>query len=111
MKTKYAVGLFIIGLGVAVSLFAAEQKADTAKPRILLLQAHGETIAELRLLKNDTFEFSGGDTNKEPGINFNASTGQFASKNGFTIKISREGNIFQMITIKADEIAMPHSDK
>jgi hypothetical protein len=111
MKTKYAVALVTIALAVAASLFAAEQKADKATPRVILLKANGEAIAQLTLLKDDTFEFSGGDTNKESGIVFNGSTGQITSKNGFTIKISRAGNIFPMITVKADEIAMPHSDK
>jgi hypothetical protein len=110
MKTKYAVAIVTIGLAVAASLFAAEQKTDKTTPRVIFLKANGEAIAQLTLLKDDTFEIFRGDTNKDASINVNLTTGEVYSKNGFTIKISRDGNVFP-ITVKADEIAMPHSDK
>jgi hypothetical protein len=64
----------------------------------MLLKSHGETVAELTLLKDDTFEVTGGTSD----INVPAGT-LIAKGDNLTVGMSRQGKVFP-ITIKADEV-------
>jgi hypothetical protein len=96
MKTKYAVAIVTVGLGLAATLFAAEKQAAGSASKIITLKSHGVAVAELRLLKNDMFQINGQTEN------YNATTGVMTTKGGVTIQLGSAGD--SPITIKADEV-------
>jgi len=96
MKTKYAVVIVAIALGLAATLYAAEQQAANAATKIITLKSHGVAVAELRLLTRDSLQING---MKE---NLDAMTGVMTAKGGVTIQVGGAGD--SPITIKADEV-------
>ena len=94
MKTKHTVITVIAALGLAATLFAAEQqKANTTK--VITLKSHGVAIAELRVLKSQTLQIFAGNQNA------NAQTGVLTAKGAVTIQLGSTGD--SPVTIKADE--------
>jgi hypothetical protein len=63
MKTKYSVTVVTIGLALAASLFAAEQRPVKALPNIVKLKAHGQVVGEMRFFKDFALEY----LKQEPG--------------------------------------------
>jgi hypothetical protein len=55
MKTKYAVVIVAVALGLAATLYATEQVANNAN-KVIILKSHGVAVAELRLLKSDSLQ-------------------------------------------------------
>jgi len=99
MKTKYTVITIIAVLGLAATLFAAEQhKADVTK--VIILKSHGVAIAELRLLKGSSpVEVRGQKSN------YDAMTGNMTASGGVTIMLD------SAVTVKADEMEMMSVEK
>jgi hypothetical protein len=95
MKTKYTVVIVATALGLAATLFAAEQQAGNAALKVITLKSHGVAVAEVRLLKSDTLHVSGQTQN------YDARTGVLTSRGGVTIQLGSTGD--SPITIKADE--------
>jgi hypothetical protein len=102
MKTKYTVLTVISALGLAASLFAAEQhKADAAK--VITLKSHGVAVAELRVFKGSQIDFAG------QKLNYDAMTGTMVSSGGVTIHIG--GTADTAVTVKADSVEMVSVEK
>src|ERR1700722_5397727 len=95
MKTKHIILAAVAALGLVASLFAAEEQANNATSQVIKLKSHGETVAELRLVKKTTPEIKGG------GI-LVGKTGNVDFKGGITIILRNDGG--SPITIKADEV-------
>jgi hypothetical protein len=52
MKTKHAVGIGMIGLALAATLFIAEKQASSPASQIIALKSGGETVAEIKVVKS-----------------------------------------------------------
>ena len=98
MKTKYTVVIVAIALGLAATLYAAEQQVANAAHKVITLKSHGVAVAELRLLTRDSLQVNG---MKE---NLDAMTGILTAKGGVTIQLGSTGD--SPITIKADEVVV-----
>ena len=95
MKTKYTAVITAVVLAAAATLFAVEKQGPA---KLIHLKSNGATIAELKLPKGTTFEFTGPESVHE------VATGQITAKGGVTIQIKHAGG--PPVTIKADEIVI-----
>lgn len=106
MKTKYAAVIVAVGLGLAATLFAADnavviRHAAGSASKIIMLKSHGVAVAELRLLNNDiVLQLRANQINSQTE-NDNATTGVTTAKGEVTIQLGSTGD--SPITIKADE--------
>jgi len=85
-----------IVLGLAVTLFAAEQRPTTSTAKLIRLKSDGTTIAELKLPKGTEFEIA------SPELVSEKTSGRITAKGGITIAIKHAGA--SPVTVKADEI-------
>ena len=96
MKRKSVIIAFSAIFALAITVLAAEISAG--KRSAILLKANGEVVAQVTLLKGDTFKISGTNVfvNQDSGI-------VTTSSDSLTIGISRHGKILP-ITIQAPEV-------
>ena len=95
MKTKYAVIIVVVALGLAATVYATEQAANNAN-KVIILKSHGIAVAELRLLKSDSLQINGMKQN------YDTMTRVLTAKGGVTVQLGSTGD--SPITIKADEV-------
>jgi hypothetical protein len=96
MKTKYTAVITVVVLGLVATLFAVEKQAVTAAPKLIHLKSNGATIAELKLPKGTTFEFTSTESTH--------AAGRITAKGEVTIQIKHAGG--SPVTVKADEIVI-----
>lgn len=96
MKTKNAVVLVAVGLGLAASLFAAEKLSANAEPNVIWLKSHGEPVVELRIIRGgDKVEVTADQSS------YNASSRLMIWSGETSIRIKVAGG--SPIIVKADE--------
>ena len=105
MKNKYKVAIVTIGLGLVVTLFAAEKQAVDGPSDLILIKSHGNVVAELRVLKTTPSNI----TCKEIKMVRDSVTGNTTIKGDITIQLSPTDG--PPITIKANEIESITAEK
>jgi lipopolysaccharide assembly outer membrane protein LptD (OstA) len=96
MKTKYTAVITAVVLAAAATLFAVEKQAAISPAKLIHLKSNGATIAELKLPKGTTFEFTSMESTQ--------AAGQIIAKGGVTLQIKHAGG--SAVTVKADEIVI-----
>jgi hypothetical protein len=96
MKTKCLAGITAVVLAAAATLFAIEKQAAISPPKLIHLKSNGATIAELKLPKGATFEFTSTESTH--------AAGRITAKGGVTIQIKHAGG--SAVTVKAELCSM-----
>jgi hypothetical protein len=98
MKHKYAVGIVMIGLALAATLFAAEKQAGSPASKIIVLKSGGEIVAEFKVIKSTNCHIQ---IEKGQKLTMDNLTKNMSVTGSFTIQFDPSG---ASITAKADEI-------